>query len=79
VGKAMSNDKLKRTARAAGFAMAIDETVGGPLAQATVAPPTSGPKLLEAPRGTRGQPVALGEKASPAWAFSGWTTFWKTA
>jgi len=78
VGEAMSNDKLNRTARAAGFAMAIDETVGGPLAQATVAPPVNGPKMLEAPRGVASSTPVREDKSHPAWALPGWG-FWKTA
>lgn len=35
VGEAMVNDRLNMTARAAGFAMAYDETVGRPPAKST--------------------------------------------
>lgn len=82
VGETMSHDKLDLTARAAGFAMACDETAGGPMArQAQLQAPYT-PHQRQETAGVRTTTTALVPiKASrPPLSFGlmSWS-FWKTA
>ncbi len=76
----MGNDKLNLTARAAGFAMACDETVGGPSTKAAQPQvPAAQVPRIEAPvaRATAMVPAA---SSKPGFNFGtiGFA-FWKTA
>jgi hypothetical protein len=78
VGEAMSSDKLNLTARAAGFAMAYDETAG-PLArpwQLPLAPPVRAAEPISSPS-TALVPFRA-DRPIFSWGFVGWN-FWKTA
>lgn len=79
VGEKMSSDKLSAAARAAGFAMACDETAGAPVAK----PASTGQALVPVVMGEtqmRSLAQAVNKLARPQlnWAGGGWS-FWKTA
>ena len=76
VGEAMVNDRLNMTARAAGFAMAYDETVGRPPTKSTQpsVPATAKADVLQSLVRAFEQLKA----AKPAAGSTGWS-FWKAA
>lgn len=69
----MSSDKLNLTARAAGFAMACDETVGGPVPK----PLAPAPLLLAKPDAPPAQTSVLAPlrnaKIAFSWSFPSWS------
>jgi hypothetical protein len=82
VGETMSHDKLDLTARAAGFAMACDETAGGPIARQGPLQATYTPHQRQESHPVRSTATALvpikSVRPSMSFGLMGWS-FWKTA
>ena len=73
----MSTDKLDLAARAAGFAMACDEMVGGPTSRPPMTAPQPAAQKTARPRALETLPARV-ERQAQAWGLIG-RGFWKTA